>query len=155
MSVDYQSDFICTYKLMDTPEEQEQLYRLQLLQAFNMTVWDDTKVNYILGELYKDIRNSPDFCLIFEKSMLNADIQDLLIKFCAQDDCNEKEDEKKSEDEESEDKIYMIFIFFFNFKYFDLIHRCLCDFLRNKHEIAPQIAPQIAPAVLNTFLNAL
>ncbi len=127
---------------MDTPDEQEQLYRIQFLQAFNLTAWDDAKINSILCELYREIRNSNDFCRIFEKSMVDEDVKDLLFKFCYEDDCEIKND--NDDDAACEDKIFIIFTFLFNFKYFDLLHRCLCDFLKKK---------EIAPVVLDTFLN--
>ena len=41
----YQTDFICTYKNIDDSSEQEDLYRIQLLQAFDIDMWDDDEVN--------------------------------------------------------------------------------------------------------------
>ena len=48
----YQTDFICTYKLMDEEFSRNQLYRIQLMQAFNLEECDDDIVNKIIKSLY-------------------------------------------------------------------------------------------------------
>ena len=40
----YITNFACTYKLHDE-EDQEDVYRAQFLQAFNLNEWDDNKIN--------------------------------------------------------------------------------------------------------------
>ena len=47
----YQTDFICTYKHMDE-EFTDDLYQIQILQAFNLEKWDDTVINNLCFELY-------------------------------------------------------------------------------------------------------
>jgi hypothetical protein len=48
----YDSEFICTYKMMDSEEDQEQLYKIQLLQAFNLEEWNDEVINDTMVELF-------------------------------------------------------------------------------------------------------
>ncbi len=47
----YQTDFICTYKRMDE-EFTDDLYQIQILQAFNLEKWDDNIINNLCFELY-------------------------------------------------------------------------------------------------------
>ena len=54
----YQTDFICTYKNIDDSMEQEDLYRIQLLQAFDMDTWDDKKVNSVTESLFKQMSSA-------------------------------------------------------------------------------------------------
>jgi hypothetical protein len=49
---EYQSDFVCTYHLIDS-DEGELLYQKQFLQAFNLERFDDNQINRITDELYK------------------------------------------------------------------------------------------------------
>ena len=63
----YDSEFICTYKEMDTPEEQEELYKIQLLQAFCLEEWDDDVVNNTISELYNLMS-------------LDKNVQEILVK---------------------------------------------------------------------------
>lgn len=56
----YITNFACTYKLHDE-EDQEDVYRAQFLQAFNLNEWDDNKINEETDKLYslcKTKRNS-------------------------------------------------------------------------------------------------
>ena len=131
--MNYQSDFLCTYKLMDTEDEQEQLYRIQLLQAFDLPNWDDDKINSTILNLYKLVAKTDEFARVFEKALVNPTMQTLLLKF--------GEDIKNNED-----NLFLIFTFLFNFNYFDLLHRCLCDYLRRK---------AIAPIILDKLLISL
>ena len=48
----YDSEFICTYKMMDSEEDQEHLYKIQLLQAFNLEEWNDEVINDTMVELF-------------------------------------------------------------------------------------------------------
>ena len=114
----YQADFICTYKLMDNEYDQEQLYRIQLLQAFNLNEWDDAKINRIIADLYMVINNEGLLKEVFIKARLNKNIMEMLdiLKLSGEDRLDEND---------------IIFSFLFKFEYFDLLHRCIVDYLIN------------------------
>jgi hypothetical protein len=113
----YQADFICTYKLMENELDQEDLYRIQLLQAFNLNEWDDEAINAIILDLYA--RVSHEFKEIFEKARRNETILEMLAFF-------KLSGEKRLEEND------IIFKLLFKFEYFDLLHRCIVDFLLNQ-----------------------
>ena len=109
--MNYQHDFVCTYKLMDTPDDQEQLYRIQILQAFELDTWDDAKVNDTIIELFSILILNRDFKAIIQKAIKNDHIVELfqtLNLTCSED---------------------LIFTMLFKYEYFDLIHSCIADIL--------------------------
>lgn len=108
----YQADFICTYRLMDNENDQEQMYRIQLLQAFDLNVLDDNVINTTIQELYAKLKDSPEFKEIFTQARENKMIIEILELLNLSDDD-------------------IIFQLLFKFEYFDLLHRCIVDFLLN------------------------
>jgi hypothetical protein len=112
----YQADFICTYKLMENEYDQEQLYRIQLLQAFNLNKWDDEKINRTIADLYMVLNNI--LKEVFIKARLNKNIMEML-------------DFLKLSGEVRLDENDIIFSLLFKFEYFDLLHRCIVDYLLN------------------------
>ena len=50
----YKTDFVCTYQLVTSPDEAEILYQVQFLQAFNLELFNDTIINNITKDLYKN-----------------------------------------------------------------------------------------------------
>ena len=121
----YQADFVCTYKLFDDIDEndQEQLYRIQLLQAFDLTQWNDDKINKIIEELYSSISLSGVFNTVFIKAKQNQTISELLEVYKL---CNtEIETDKIAILDEND----IVFKLLFKFEYFDLTHRCIIDYL--------------------------
>jgi len=112
----YQTDFICTYKLMDD-EFTDDLYKIQLLQAFNLEKWDDTIITNRSFELYALLMKSDTlFRDIIEKAKKNSDIANIY-------------DSVLDKDGKDDDKI--IFALLFTYDYFDLFHKCICDYMRN------------------------
>jgi len=114
--LNYQTDFICTYKLMDE-EFTDDLYKIQILQAFNLEKWDDNVVNSLCFELYTLLTKSNTiFRDIIEKAKKNINIKniyDIIIEDYNADD----------------DKI--IFALLFTYDYFDLFHKCIGEYIRN------------------------
>jgi hypothetical protein len=102
--------------MVDDENDQEQLYRIQILQAFNLNYWDDTIINKIIAEVYHIISVSDEFKQIFIKARQNKSINDLLTML---DDINSDKDDE------------LIFKILFKFEYFDLHHRCIVDYLIN------------------------
>lgn len=129
----YQADFICTYKLMDDEIDQEQLYRMQLLQAFDVKEWEDDIIRKIILELYTEIADRNDFKEIFRKARLNKSIIDML-------------DLLKLNGEERLEENDIIFNLLFKFEYFDLLHRCLVDYLLN-HSIDTKYTSKLITAL--------
>ena len=107
----YQYDFVCTYKLMDTFDEQEDLYRIQLLQAFGIDVWVESKVTDMLIDLWSLLYLNTDFMHIINKASKNENIIDILDSLKAE--CTND----------------LIFTILFKYEYFDLIHSCIADVL--------------------------
>jgi len=124
----YQTDFVCTYKLFNDIDEndQEQMYRIQLLQAFDLTEWNDDKINKIIEEVYFSIYRDGVFKEIFIKANKNKHINEILEIY------------KMNNTEIESDKIAIIdqndiiFKLLFKYEYFDLTHRCIIDYIINK-----------------------
>lgn len=114
----YQADFICTYKLMDDANDQEQMYRIQLLQAFDLNEWNDAVINTTIAELYATLSCLPIFTDIFLKARGNTYIIEML-------DLLQLNGEEHLEDNE------IIFQLLFKFEFFDLLHRCIVDYFAN------------------------
>jgi hypothetical protein len=160
----YQTDFLCTYKLMDNADDQEDLYRIQLLQAFDLTVWDDTEINNIMMDVFHTMNKSREFKQIIQKSYTNVYIKQLLDLFVLQDTASidSASPDSASLDPASLDPASLdsasldppkqnknddlIFTLLFKYEYFDLLHRCICDYAANG---------VMSETILNTFLNAL
>lgn len=108
----YQTDFICTYKMLDDETDQEVLYRIQLLQAFDLEQWNINKINEMIAELYKSLAETDEFKELFQKSLQNKNILELLnaLNLFGDD---------------------IIFKLLFKYDFFDLLHRCIADHLTN------------------------
>ena len=112
----YQADFICTYKRMDNSDDQEQLYRIQLLQAFDSNDFDDEKINATIADLYEE---------------MNKLFKDVFIKARQNESIIEMIDYLRLSGEERLEENDIIFNLLFKFEYFDLLHRCIVDYLIN------------------------
>lgn len=58
ISINYITDFVCTYNLIDNLSESNMLYQIQLLQAFNLNIFDDIIINKITEELYEKYKTN-------------------------------------------------------------------------------------------------
>ena len=100
----YIYDFICTYKMMDDDDDRNDLYRIQILQAFGLHCYDDAALNKKIEELYYHMKEKECAQLkeiIEESYKVNQHI-------CVCD--------------------MLVFTFLFSYDYFDMFHKCLIDF---------------------------
>jgi hypothetical protein len=103
---------------MDDANDQEQMYRIQILQAFDLNEWNDDHINSIIEELYANIANVGEFKEIFNKARANKSVLEMLDLF-------------QLSGEEQLDENDIIFKILFKFEYFDLLHRCIVDYSIN------------------------
>ena len=150
----YQTDFVCTYKLMADETDQDYLYRYQLLQAFGIEQWEDAAIEATIQELYTKVATEPVFQLIFAKARENNQIKEMLemIAYAEGDDSSrnsyaEGDDSISTMSSSRSSNDTMIFRLLFKYEFFDLFHRCLVDFLHLKQKISEPI--------LNKLLFAL
>ena len=103
----YNTLFLCTYNLIhnkdvdeDDDELSNDLYRSQLLQAFNLSEWDSGKIVTMFENLSKMLSNNDKGKVILErmknKSMIPIEDMEIVVLF--------------------------------SYDYFDLFHKCLLDF---------------------------
>ena len=102
----YICNFACTYKLHEE-NLQEDMYRLQILQAFDLKEWDDDVIEKNTKILYEKIKNKGQLNEIITK-IKESDKFGRFITFIGVDE-------------------YDLFKLLFIFDLFDLAHRCFCD----------------------------
>jgi hypothetical protein len=129
----YQADFVCTYKWMDNDDDQEQMYRIQMLQAFDLNEWNDDIIHKTIVELYATLGKLSEFKIIFAKARENKNIQEMLALMSLSG-------------EEKSDTDDIIFNLLFKFEYFDLLHRCIVDYILNN---------KLTPKYVTNLLNDL
>ena len=119
----YQYDFICTYKLIDE-EYANDLYMAQLLQAFDISSWYDDIVNNTIMDIFNKFQYNINFKKIIDKALLSSDFNELYDIICTLDNNN------NNKKEENKERIF--FSFLFNYNFFDLLHKCICElFIKN------------------------
>lgn len=104
---DLQLNHLCTYKLIteDNEEEvglREMLYKIQLLQTFNMEEFEEEIMNNKIDKLFQIIKDEEFIKNIFEKHPYKGTIYNDLI-----------------------------FRTLFSYDYLDLFHKCLYHFFNN------------------------
>jgi hypothetical protein len=104
---DLQLNHLCTYKLITEDDEEEvglreMLYKIQLLQTFNMEEFEEEKINNKIDKLYEIIKDEEFIKNIFEKHPYKGTIYNDLI-----------------------------FRTLFSYDYLDLFHKCLYHFFNN------------------------
>lgn len=104
---DLQLNHLCTYKLITEDDEEEiglreMLYKIQLLQIFNMEEFEEETINKKIDHLFNSIKNEDFIKNIFEKHPYNGTIYNDLI-----------------------------FRTLFSYDYLDLFHKCLYHFYNN------------------------
>ena len=104
----YETDFICTYKLIKEEDVSDILYKMQYLQAFNLKSWDDKEINRRAEQVYEIIWCLPQFRDMIK---LTPAYKTLPNSFEA-------------------------FQTLFSYDTFDVMHRWLCDVLNNSDNVA-------------------
>ena len=106
----YSSDFLCTYKLLQG-DDQDDMYRLQFLQAFQLEKWDDIEIEKKTKLLYETIKKKSAIEDIIKK-LKQSDKFKFIVRLVGDDE-------------------YSTFKILFMFELFDLAHKCFCDILNN------------------------
>ncbi len=99
---------------MDCDEDKEYLYKIQMLQAFNLEEWNDKAIEQIMNDLFLKVKENEQFRFILEAAKISPKLGMMLTLAYQQ--------------QEQENKIdAYIFIMLFNYDYFDMFHRCICE----------------------------
>ena len=130
----YDSEFICTYKMMDTEEEQEHLYKIQLLQAFSLEEWDDDIINDTMIELYELMKLDINLDNILLRL---SQVKGLQGAISMANECIDMNYEKNKVENDmltdtEVDKKFVLFGLLFQYDYFDLFHKCIYDFIHHQ-----------------------
>ena len=121
MVINYNNNFITTYKSFSEDYYSDLWYKIQLLQAFNMDKYDEFMLQQNIQKAYYFLREENQIKKIIEVLSQNSKQLDLLKAF------------SKDFDKEVENLFY--FQILFSFDYFDNFHKFLCHFLKIKNLI--------------------
>ena len=98
----YHADFICTYKLMDNDDDRNDLYQIQILQAFGLRHFNEDEMSENVLQLYHQLKDCNEIQEILEEG----------VKANPQMNMTHA----------------IMFICLFSYHFFDLFHKCLIDY---------------------------
>tara|TARA_B100000242_G_C42969398_1_gene449768 strand:- start:37 stop:456 length:420 start_codon:yes stop_codon:yes gene_type:complete len=114
--INYNLDFLCTYKEFDDNYYANLCYQIQLLQSFNMSKYDEFIINNNIEKTYLYLRDNEEIKKII--NILSKKHGEILL-MCG----NNKELEN-----------IVLFQLLFSFDYFEIFHKCLVNFLKSEIE---------------------
>lgn len=136
----YHYDIVPTYKMIEDPDDQDTLFRIQFLQAFGIT--DDEYhpeiVSAVIDDLYERFRENPGIREIIQLHPLY------------QSGASGAETETDAPQPVKEDNSEMIFCMMFSFQLFDLFHGCLRH-AKHKEDIPQKIRDEIVECFRTMF----
>jgi hypothetical protein len=160
----YQYELVPTYKMIEDPDDQDTLFRIQFLQAFGITTdeYHPEIVSAVINDLYERYKDYSGIREILELHPLyNSGIADSHLG----DTNNTDNDDHDDHDEDTpplspsryecritpkENNSEMIFCMMFSFHLFDLFHTCLRH-AKHKEEIPQELRDEIVECFRTTF----
>jgi len=115
---------------MDTEEDCKLMYQIQLLQAFGIDQMDEKTMNYEICNLFTKIKQCDILMGIIDRYSKSEYISDIFKQF----------------DPNKEDTKILLFTILFQYDYFNLTHKSLCEFL-NTGEILGSTAEEFIRCV--------
>ena len=112
-NINYDYDFLCTYKLHSDDDDRNLCYQLQLLQALKISNYDPTLLITYIDKISFFLQNNTelDAILILLKEKYKTTNLAFII-----DECNN----------------CVLFQMLFSYDYFDIFHKCLCKYIHDK-----------------------
>ena len=106
-NINYDYDFLCTYKLHSDDDDKNLCYQLQLLQALKITNYDSMILATHIDKIGLFLQNNTELEAIL--LLLKEKYKDTNIAFMI--DTN------------------ALFQLLFSYEYFDIFHKCLCKYI--------------------------
>ena len=143
----YNYDLVPTYKMIEDPDDQDTLFRIQFLQAFGI---DDDEyhpeiVSAVIEYLYDRYNTNPEI-----REMLKAHPLYKAQQAQANDDDRDDRDDRDDHGNTANDNSDMIFCMMFSFQLFDLFHTCLRH-AKNKEDIPATLRDEIVECFRTMF----
>ena len=113
-NMSYNNEFLCTYKSMSEEYYQNLCYQIQILQALNITNYDETIISNHIEKIYYFLQNYYEIDIIL--LILKEKYQNSSISFFIENNNS------------------ALFQMLFSYDYFDIFHKCLCHYLRSKKQ---------------------
>ena len=113
-NINYNSEFLCTYKSMTEEYYQQLCYQIQMLQALNINSYDDTMVTNHIEKIYYFLQNYYEIDIII--LALKEKYKNTSIVFFIENNSS------------------ALFQLLFSYDFFDIFHKCLCQYLRDKKQ---------------------
>jgi len=131
-NINYNSEFLCTYKSMEEEYYKNLCYQIQILQALNISKYDDTIVSNHIEKIYYFLKNYYEIdiiLLVLKEKYKNSSIYFFI-----------------------ENNNSALFQILFSFDYFDIFHKCLCQYLINERL---KNEPDIAKKFFNELKDSI
>lgn len=113
-NINYNSDFLCTYKSMTEEYYQKLCYQIQMLQALNINNYDEIIISNHIEKIYYFLQNYYEIDIIL--LALKEKYKNTSIYFFIEYNSS------------------ALFQLLFSYDYFDIFHKCLCQYLRDKKQ---------------------
>jgi hypothetical protein len=158
----YQYEIVPTYKMIEDPDDQDTLFRIQFLQAFGITTdeYHPEIVSAVINDLYERYNDYSGIREILELHPLyNSGISDSYSGDTNDTDIHDHDEEDTPPLSPSryerritpkENNSEMIFCMMFSFHLFDLFHTCLRH-AKHKEEIPQKLRDEIVECFRTTF----
>jgi hypothetical protein len=113
-NINYNTEFLCTYKSMADDYYKNLCYQIQILQALNISKYDDIIVSNHIDKIYYFLQNYYEIdiiLLVLKEKYKNSNISFFI-----------------------ENNNSALFQILFSYDYFDIFHKCLCIYLISKKQ---------------------
>ena len=114
-NINYDCEFLCTYKLHTDDDDRNLCYQLQLLQALNIDSYDSIILTSNIDKIGLFLQNNTELEAIL--LLLKEKYKDTNIAYMI--------------DEHNNSTLFQLL---FSYDYFDIFHKCLCKYIHDKKD---------------------